>query len=120
MITLKASKTNSHAFVVVVIFALASVLSGCGGTTVEKVVSGPFPYIQMAPNAPPQAKQEVRPSVGTLSEVAWRPGYWKYTGMDFSWVPGEYISKPDPTASWSPDRWELREYGWTFVPGCWQ
>ena len=103
----------------VVAIAILMTLSACG-STVSKVSSGTFPYIQMAPTAPPEAKQEVKPEVGTLSDVAWRPGYWRYNSFDFSWVPGEYISKPDPTASWSPDRWELRAYGWTFVPGSWQ
>lgn len=119
MITYSAPKMNSRLVSAIFVFAMLVGLAGCGGT-VSKVASGPFPYIQMAPNAPPVAQQEVRPPVGTLSDVAWRPGYWKYTGSDFTWVAGEYISKPDPTASWSPDRWELREYGWTFVPGCWQ
>lgn len=81
---------------------------------------GPFPFIQLAPSAPPQIIFETKYPPSRPMEEMWRPGYWQYDGTQFHWVPGSYILRPHPTASWEPDRWEKHTYGWAYVPGHWK
>ncbi len=78
------------------------------------------PFLQMAPTAPPAPLLEMKPILENPERLAWRPGHWSYSNTQFSWVPGEAMEKPSPSAVWSPDRWDKREYGWVFVPGTWQ
>lgn len=93
-------------------------VAGCGETRSGEAY--PTIYIQMAPIAPPTPKDEEIPASTTPRVEVWRPGYWTYNGSGFDWVSGELIARPSPTATWSPDRWDQRKYGWVFVPGYWQ
>ena len=78
-------------------------------------------FIQLAPLAPPPAIYEPVPEIASPRTAIWRPGYWHYnSGSDFSWVSGEVIDRPSPTAVWSDDHWTEHTYGWGFVPGYWQ
>ncbi|MDX9689863.1 MAG: hypothetical protein EOM37_00870 [Proteobacteria bacterium] len=77
-------------------------------------------YIRLAPSAPPARYYETKPMSPAPMLLTWRAGYWDYDGVQFFWVPGYYIEKPNPTAAWTPDRWERRQFGWAFIPGYWQ
>jgi len=99
-------------------------LSGCFSQEPAPVVSEapqPLPanYIRLSLTPPPEAQPEVKPVVGQPRTEIWRPGYWSFDNGRFAWVPGEMMAKPDFTASWSPDRWEKRQYGWVFIHGYW-
>lgn len=110
-----------HAHYLVILF-LCFGLVGCANDDGQdqSLDVANFPYLRMSPEAPPQPYYEdVYPPSNPMAEV-WRPGYWFYDGASFEWIPGEYLLRPDPTASWSPERWEQRAYGWVFVPGYWQ
>ncbi|MGE4352231.1 MAG: hypothetical protein AB7E52_08600 [Bdellovibrionales bacterium] len=93
-------------------------LAGCGhhSDDADRV----FPYVRLSPSAPPQTPFEIPPRSSYPMYQVWRTGYWDYDGLTFTWVPGHFINRPDPTASWTPDRWEQRSFGWAFVPGFWQ
>jgi len=77
-------------------------------------------YIQLAPTAPPPPMAEEVPVNNNPRAQIWRPGHWYYNGSSFSWTSGEFIPRPSPTATWSPDHWSRHTYGWGFVPGHWQ
>ncbi|MFA6279933.1 MAG: hypothetical protein WC612_03960 [Bdellovibrionales bacterium] len=79
-----------------------------------------FPFVRLSPSPPPPSPIEVRPEMLNPMQQVWRSGYWSYDGFTFSWVEGSYIFKPNPTAAWTPDRWEHRTFGWAFIPGYWQ
>jgi hypothetical protein len=79
-----------------------------------------YPYPQLSPVPPPEAPLETPPALSNPSGEIWRPGHWGYNGLEFYWISGDILSRPAPTAVWSADRWEFREYGWAFVPGYWQ
>ncbi|MCL2469715.1 MAG: hypothetical protein FWF24_05745 [Alphaproteobacteria bacterium] len=86
----------------------------------ETVEVPPFPYVRLAPSAPPRPMPEILyPPANPMREV-WRAGHWDYDGRQFNWVEGQYMERPHPTAAWTPDRWERRTFGWAFVPGFWQ
>ncbi|MBI1273204.1 MAG: hypothetical protein GC131_03855 [Alphaproteobacteria bacterium] len=106
--------------------ALAACSAGPGGDTTvmgtENAQQTAAPsFARMAPTPPPMPQVEIKPWPPTDPWlVAWRRGYWDWNGLDFIWVPGEYIPKPVPSAIWSGDRWEKRKFGWVFVPGTWE
>lgn len=97
------------------------VLAGCSMFSDDGFTkTSPFPFVYMAPKAPPTNLQEEQPFIESPGDEIWLPGYWAYNGSDFYWVNGMLVDRPDPTAVWQQPRWELRGYGWVFVPGCWQ
>lgn len=72
--------------------------------------------------APPNALTEEKQLPVDPRTSIWRPGYWYYSyqDSDFTWIPGELIDRPSPTAVWVADHWIHHTYGWAFVPGYWQ
>jgi hypothetical protein len=84
----------------------------------EKTVPA-FSYLRLAPTPPPEPLMEMKPQPDEPTQQVWRRGYWSYDGRNYTWVSGEYISRPAPTAAWSGERWEKRSFGWAFVPGYW-
>jgi len=86
----------------------------------EAAADHPFPYTRLSPSPPPQAPYEEKGIPEEPMRQIWRQGYWDYDNKSFYWVPGQYMYRPDPTAAWTPDRWEKRSFGWAFVPGYWQ
>jgi WXXGXW repeat (2 copies) len=110
------------AIAVAVLILLSPALLACASKKADQPKpENVFPYVQMAPDVPPAPYQESIPYPPDEPwRVVWRPGYWRYDGVQYFWVPGEYMARPTATASWSKDRWELRTYGWVFVPGYWQ
>lgn len=100
-------------------------LTACGGSTPDDTYAEPqdseatTAAIDLAPAAPPALSDEAKPVINTRTQV-WRPGHWIYQDRRFVWVPGEIITRPSPTAVWSQDRWEHRQYGWAFISGYWQ
>lgn len=110
---------RKHLFLAVSVLLLG--LSSCAQSLSDNE-SGTqaFPYVRLSPSAPPQAPYETRPMPEEPMRQIWRDGFWDYDGTTFYWVPGYYMYRPDPTAAWTPDRWEQRAFGWAFVPGYWQ
>jgi hypothetical protein len=69
--------------------------------------------------APPAVRIEaetVSPGVGYV----WTRGYWRWTGADYVWVPGSWVTRPRTTAVWVEGHWARRSGGWVWVPGHWR
>ncbi len=90
-------------------------LSACG--TVDEPMT---PYTQLSLVSPPDTPYEEKLVPNDPSHQLWRPGHWDYNGMEFTWVPGEMLTRPTLSAVWSADRWDKRTFGWAFVPGHWE
>ncbi len=104
-------------FLIGTLGACSSLQEDAETTPVEPSV---YPYLRLSPSPPPPMPLEAKPEVSSPMQQVWRSGYWSYDGQTFSWVDGSFILKPNPTAAWTPDRWERRTFGWAFVPGHWQ
>ena len=50
----------------------------------------------------------------------WVPGYQRWDGGRYVWVPGRYERPPHPRAVWVPHRWVHRHGGWVLVEGHWR
>jgi WXXGXW repeat (2 copies) len=100
------------AAVFTVLAALSS--SGCvveAGTSASVAggvaVSGP----------PPQPMPEARPQPPDAQAV-WVAGYWHWSGMQYTWIPGHWEKAP-PGASWRAPRYSIREGTYFYEPGSW-
>ena len=68
---------------------------------------------------PPRAVVERRiPAPG--ANYVWIPGYQRWTGHTYEWVPGRWEVPPRPRARWVPYRWEHHGRNWTLREGHWR
>jgi hypothetical protein len=97
--------------------AVAFALSGCvveAGTSMSAgggiAVAGP----------PPQPVVEVRPGPpqGETGATLWVAGYWHWTGMRYTWIPGHWERAP-AGAAWHPPRYWTRDGTYYYEPGGW-
>jgi hypothetical protein len=68
---------------------------------------------------PPAPVVETIPPPSVPGRV-WTPGYWSWNGVDYVWVPGQYVVAPFPGAVWIGGRWVPRNHHWTWVDGRWR
>lgn len=66
---------------------------------------------------PPVIVEPPAPSPGPY--FVWTPGYYRWDGAAYAWVPGMWVARPWPAARWIPPRWVRRRGGWIFVGGRW-
>ena len=50
----------------------------------------------------------------------WVRGHWRWTGVDYDWVPGRWVIRPRPAATWVEGRWQRRPGGWVWYEGYWR
>ena len=69
--------------------------------------------------APPRAVVETRASAPGPGYI-WTPGYQRWDGRAYVWVPGAWMRPPRPHARWVAARWVHRGGGWVLVEGHWR
>lgn len=93
-------------------FALAALLVFAALPAASKaqvyVRVGPPPVVVERHGPPPQRG------------FVWVPGYQRWDGGRYVWVPGRYERPPHPRAVWVPHRWVHRHGGWVLVEGHWR
>lgn len=52
--------------------------------------------------------------------MAWQPGGWEWTGVDYVWVPGRLLPRPERRPVFDPGHWRLGGSGWIWVPARWR
>ena len=72
--------------------------------------------VQVAPPAP--LMERVLPSPGP--GYVWTPGYHRWDGHRYIWVPGRWQLPPRPRARWARAHWVRRHGGWVLVEGHWR
>jgi hypothetical protein len=92
----------------VMTFAAGCVIeAGIGPPPNGIAVSGPPPGpMREAQTAPPDA------------EAFWIAGYWHWTGMQYTWIPGHWERAPHG-ARWHAPRYTLRDGVYFYEPGGW-
>ena len=72
------------------------------------------------PAPPPPPVREVI-GVAPSHRHAWVPGYHRWEGGAYVWVPGHWAVRPRARARWSPGHWERGgRRGWYWVEGRWR
>lgn len=71
-------------------------------------------------NIPPPAPIVETPPPPPAPGYVWQPGYWARNGVQYMWVPGQYVVAPAPGAVWVAGHWEPRLHGWVWADGHWR
>jgi hypothetical protein len=69
---------------------------------------------------PPRPHEVIPPPPPEHRDWAWHPGYHRWDGHAYVWVPGEYVQPPHPHARWVPGRWDHRHGEYVWVEGHWR
>jgi YXWGXW repeat-containing protein len=91
----------------------ATLASGC---VIEALPAPPGGVTVSGP--PPEPMQETRPPPAHARAV-WIPGYWHWTGMQYTWIPGHWEVAPLGT-SWRSPRYLLQGGVYYYEPGGWR
>ena len=51
---------------------------------------------------------------------AWHPGYHRWEGDHYVWVPGYYVLPPHPHAHWIEGHWDRHHGEYIWVEGHWR
>jgi hypothetical protein len=89
------------------LMASACVIEASAGLGPGQVVSGP----------PPAPVAEGRPPPPAGSAI-WVAGYWHWTGMQYTWIPGHW-EQGHPGEMWRAPKYSLREGQYFYEDGVW-
>jgi hypothetical protein len=93
------------------VFLAAAFAAGC------VIEAGPAPAGVPVAGPPPQPMAEV-PSRAPAAQAIWVAGYWHWTGMQYTWIPGHW-EIPPPGSLWRAPRYSLREGTYFYEAGSW-
>jgi hypothetical protein len=86
-----------------------------GGCVIETAAATPTGVAVSGP--PPEPVYEARPSTARAQGI-WIAGYWHWTGLQYTWIPGHWEDGP-PGARWRAPRYLLRDGVYYYEPGRW-
>jgi YXWGXW repeat-containing protein len=87
------------------------------GCVVEAGASGSIGGGVAVSGPPPEPMRETRPQPPDAQAV-WVAGYWHWSGMQYTWIPGHWENAP-PGASWHAPQYSIREGTYFYEPGSW-
>jgi hypothetical protein len=73
-------------------------------------------YVHIGPPAPIREVAPPPPHPGW----EWQPGYHRWDGAHYVWVPGTYAEPPRPHAHWVPGHWRNTPHGYIWIEGHWR
>lgn len=73
-------------------------------------------YVNIGPPRPLVERRVPRPGPGFV----WTPGYHRWDGRAYVWVPGAWVRPPRPHAVWVAHHWVHRHGGWVMIEGHWR
>jgi len=91
--------------------------AAAGGACVVNEVEGP-PRGVVVSGPPPAPVPEQRPAPPAPQSV-WVAGYWHWTGMQYSWIPGHWDAPP-PGATWAAPVYSSRDGKYFYESGGWR
>jgi len=73
-------------------------------------------FVRFGPPPPPREVIVVRPG----PRHVWVPGYYRYAGRNYRWVPGRWVVPPRHRTHWVPGHWAPRRGGHVWVGVYWR
>jgi hypothetical protein len=73
-------------------------------------------YVRVGPPRPLVERRIPPPGRGYV----WTPGYHRWDGARYLWVPGAWVLPPRPRARYVAPHWVHRRGGWVFIEGHWR
>jgi YXWGXW repeat-containing protein len=86
------------------------------GTLIASPALAARVYIKIAPPAPIAEVRVVAPGPGHV----WIPGFHRWDGRAYIWVPGRWDLPPRPGVVWVTGHWRHHRHGWYWVEGRWR
>ena len=74
-------------------------------------------FVRIGP--PPRPVHEFVP-VAPHPGWVWQPGYHRWDGGRYVWVPGAYAAPPRPGVHWIPGHWRNTPRGYVWIEGHWR
>jgi hypothetical protein len=90
--------------------------AACGALLAGTLAAGAQVYVHIGPPAPHREVIGVAPHPGWV----WQPGYHRWDGGAYVWVPGSWAEPPHPHARWVAGHWDRRPGGYFWVEGHWR
>ena len=90
-----------------------SILSTAFGVFLAIGAANAQVVVQVAPPRPLVERRVPPPGVGYI----WTPGYHRWDGRAYVWVPGAWALPPRPHAHWVAHHWVHRRGGWIMEEG---
>jgi hypothetical protein len=81
------------------------------------IEAAPVPVGVVVTGPPPPPMEEQRPPPFAARSV-WIAGYWHWSGMQYTWIPGHWEAAA-PGARWRAPRYLLRDGVYYYQPGAW-
>jgi len=94
--------------ILVAVGAEACVIEPGYSSSTGLAVSGP----------PPEPLEDARQRPVPAPGLAWIAGYWHWTGMQYTWIPGHF-ERPPAGTRWRLPRYSMREGIYFYEPGGW-
>ena len=88
----------------------------CGITLATAGVASAQLVVRVGPPRPVYERPGPVPHPGWV----WQPGYHRWDGARYVWVPGTYAAPPYEHARWVPGHWGHRGGGYAWVEGHWR
>jgi hypothetical protein len=102
-------------FAALALFAVAVPRAQAGGQFYFRLGVGvPVPVAPVAPVV------VARPLVPPPYGYVWRPGFYNWTGITYSWVPAGWVRPPYARAVWVGPRWVRYPRGAYWARGHWR
>jgi len=92
-------------------------LTAAFGALLAATTAGAQIFVRIGP--PPPRPHEVIP-VAPHAGWVWQPGYHRWDGGHYVWVPGRYAEPPYGHARWVPGHWRNGPRGYFWVEGHWR
>ena len=83
------------------------------------LIAGCAPVVVGPPPKPPLRTEQIPLPPASDSPVTWQPGHYDWTGTDYVWVPGEWVSSAGHGIMWQDGEWEGTPPALVWVPAHW-
>lgn len=90
-------------------------LLGTTGCVIEGS-EGPGPGVPVS--GPPPAAMEEQRTPPPNPHTVWVAGYWHWTGMQYTWIPGHW-EQGHPGQHWKAPSYSMHEGTYFYEPGRW-
>ncbi len=71
------------------------------------------------PPVPPIRTEQIPAPPSSSVVVIWQPGHYDWNGVDYVWVPGEWVDRAGHGTAWQDGYWEGGAPASVWVPPHW-
>lgn len=114
---MRSGTVRDHARARFVAWALCAVAIASSGCVVNETAPPPRSGVVVS-GPPPEPVKEPTPAAQRGGAV-WVPGYWHWSGMQYTWIPGHW-ENAQAGRTWQAPTYSLRGGSYVYEPGGWR